>query len=114
MRQRLVSLAALLVFGVATAGVALADTQVYIVNSNSTSQVKYQIKCGLRGSWSTIMINPQRKQGYDDCATQFYIRFDNGARTVSYKLNDGTVNTFTWNDDANIWKLTARPMRDDE
>lgn len=114
MRQRLASLAALLVFGVATAGVALADTQVYIVNSDSTSQVKYQIKCGPQGRWTTVMINPQRKQGYDDCPTQFYIRFDDATRTVSYKLNDGTVNTFTWHDDAHIWKLTARQMRDDE
>ncbi len=114
MRQRLASLAALLVFGVATVGVALADTQVYVVNSDSTSQVKYEIKCGPRGSWTTIMINPQRKQGYDDCPTSYYIRFNNGTQTVSYKLVDGTVNTFTWHEDAHIWKLIARPMRDDE
>ncbi len=114
MRQLLASLGAFLVFGVATVGVALADTQVYVVNNDSTSQVKYQIKCGLRGSWSTIMINPQRKQGYDDCATQFYVRFNNGARTVSYKLADGTVNSFNWHEDTHLWTLTARPMRDDE
>jgi hypothetical protein len=113
-RQRLASLAALLVFGVATVGVALADTQVYIVNNDKTSQVKYQIKCGLKGSWSTVMINPQRKQGWNDCPTTYYIQFNDGTRTISYKLLDGTVQTFNWHEDAHIWKLTARPQRDDE
>ena len=114
MRQRLASLAALLVFGVATVGVALADTQVYIVNNDKTSQVKYEIKCGLKGSWSTIMINPQRKQGWNDCPTTYYIRFNNGVQTISYKLLDGTVQNFNWYEDAHIWKLTARPQRDNE
>lgn len=98
----------------ATAGVALADTQVYIDNSDSTSQVKYEIKCGLQGGWSTVMINPHRRQGYDDCPTSYYVRFNNGSRSISYKLNDGTVNTFRWHDNTSIWTLTSRPMRDDE
>lgn len=115
MRQRLVSLAALIVFGVTTAAAALADTQVYIVNSNATGRVRYQIRCGTNGAWNTITINPGRKQGYDDCATSFYVRFrPDNQQVVSYRLNDGTVNTFTWYADAQIWKLTSRPMRDDE
>jgi hypothetical protein len=110
------ALAVLLTLGFATPTAVRADTQVYIENADETNPVTYDIKCGPNGAWRTIDVNPHRRQGYSDCATSFYVRFqaaDNRAEST-LRLRDGTVNTFRWNDDGQEWRLTARDMRDDE
>ncbi len=115
MRHRLAAVAALTVFGLATTSIVRADTQDYIVNGDDTSQVKYQIKCGTGGAWRTVFLNPHMRQAWNDCETSFYVRWEiESNRYKGARLHDGTVNTFTWDEDQGTWDLTERPMRDDE
>jgi hypothetical protein len=115
MHRCFAALAILLALGFATPTAVRADTQVYIENADDTTAVTYDIKCGPNGAWRTIDVNPHRRQGYSNCATSFYVRWqaDNDHES-SFRLKDGTVNTFRWNEGGQEWKLTARDMRDDE